>query len=264
MNLNCGLWSFGRVRTLCLVLLATIAEIPALAQQDTTPPVLTGFTFSPMAVDTTTSSATVNVTAQITDNLSGSTNPGVFFGSPSGQQAQVALLFLTSGTDLSGTWTGTVTIPAHSEAGMWTVSRVFVEDNAGNYQNYYTSDLQALGFPTTIAVDTPFAIVLSASEISTTASGLAYSRVSKTFNGTVAIKNISTSTLNGPFQIVFTVLPAGVTLANATGTFNGNPFITVPSLANLTTGQVASVNVQFNDPSNAKINFAPVIYSGSL
>jgi hypothetical protein len=61
-----GLCNLARnsVKTLFLLLLAAIAALPAFAQ-DTQPPVLTSFTFSPMAVNTTTTSATVNLTAQI-------------------------------------------------------------------------------------------------------------------------------------------------------------------------------------------------------
>jgi hypothetical protein len=104
----------------------------------------------------------------------------------------------------------------------------------------------------------------SATAISTTASGLAYSRVSKTFNGTVTLTNISGRTLNGPFQIVFMPLTTGVTVANSTGSFVGNPYITVPGVLNLGPGQSATVNVQFKNPLNATINFTPAIYSGSL
>jgi hypothetical protein len=104
----------------------------------------------------------------------------------------------------------------------------------------------------------------SSAQISTTASGLAYSRVSQTFNGTVTIRNISGSAINGPIQILFTGLTASVTLVNATGALAGAPYLTVPGAASLIPGQSATVNVQFKDPSNATINFAPVIYSGSF
>jgi hypothetical protein len=101
-------------------------------------------------------------------------------------------------------------------------------------------------------------------QITTTASGLAYSRVTQTFNGTVTIRNVSSAPISGPFQIVFTSLTAGVTLADATGTFAGNPFITVPLSGGLGPGQSTSVAVQFRNPANAAINFTPVVYSGSL
>jgi hypothetical protein len=101
-------------------------------------------------------------------------------------------------------------------------------------------------------------------QISATASGLAYSRVSKTFNGTVTIENASNSAINGPFQIFLTALTDGVTLGNATNTFAGMPYLTVPAVATLAPGQSATVNVQFKNPSNATINFTPAIYSGSI
>lgn len=105
--------------------------------------------------------------------------------------------------------------------------------------------------------------ILSSAQISTTASGLVYSRVTKIFSGTVTIKNVSGSTISGPFQIAFESLPGGVTLENASGTYNGSPYITV-NVTNLTAGQSASVSVQFSDPSLASITFVPVVYSGSL
>jgi hypothetical protein len=95
--------------------------------------------------------------------------------------------------------------------------------------------------------------------VSTTASGLAYSRVSKTYIGTVTITNIWRYTINGPFYIVFTSLTDGVTLANASGTYYGSPYVTV-NTTSLAAGQSATVSVQFSDPANAKINFTPVIY----
>jgi hypothetical protein len=138
-------------RTLFLVFLSVIAEIPALAQ-DTTPPVLAGFTFSPTAVNTTTNPATVSVTAQITDDLSGVREAYLGFNSPSGSQNVTVFLSLSSGTDLNGTWTGIGTFPVGSETGTWVVGVVVLYDNVGNNQEYSTSDLQALGFPTTLQV----------------------------------------------------------------------------------------------------------------
>jgi arabinogalactan endo-1,4-beta-galactosidase len=102
------------------------------------------------------------------------------------------------------------------------------------------------------------------SSISTTASGLIYSRVSKTFNGTITIQNTSGSTINGPFQIVFSLLSGGATLTNATDVFQGNPFVTVPAVASLMPGQSATVSIQFSAAPSAQITFKPVTYIGSL
>jgi hypothetical protein len=105
---------------------------------------------------------------------------------------------------------------------------------------------------------------VSPSQFATTASGLAYSRVTQSFNGTVTLKNISDSAISGPLQIFFTGLTDGVTLANATGDLSGTPYVTVPAASGLAPGQSITVNVQFKNPSNATINFTPAIYSGSI
>ena len=104
---------------------------------------------------------------------------------------------------------------------------------------------------------------VSASQVTTTASGLAYSRVTQTFNGTVTLRNDSGSAISGPLQILFTGLTDGVTLANATGDLSGTPYMTITTLA-LASGQSITVSVQFKNPSNATINFTPAIYSGSI
>ena len=106
--------------------------------------------------------------------------------------------------------------------------------------------------------------LLSPAQVSVTASGLVYSRVTQTFNGTATITNVSGGAITGPFQFVLTSLTSGVTLTDGTGTFNGSPYITVPSASALTSGQSVTLNLRFSDPSNAKIDFTPAVYSGSF
>jgi hypothetical protein len=108
--------------------------------------------------------------------------------------------------------------------------------------------------------------VVPPTQVATTASGLAYSRVSKTFVGTVTIKNIGSTTITTPtnFQVVLTALPSGVTLANSAGTFNGSPYITVPTVKSLAAGQSVTVAVQFSNPSDAIIKFTPEFYAGTF
>jgi hypothetical protein len=105
---------------------------------------------------------------------------------------------------------------------------------------------------------------LSSAQVSTTASGLAYSRVSQAFDGTVTLTNISSSAISGPLQILFTGMTAGVTLVNATANLTGTPYLTVPAVATLAPSQSVTVSVQFKNPSNAVINFTPAIYSGVI
>jgi hypothetical protein len=98
----------------------------------------------------------------------------------------------------------------------------------------------------------------------TTSSGLAFSRVTQTFDGTITITNVGSTAIDGPFQVVFDSLTGGVTLKNATSSFGGWPFITVQSTGSLAPGQSGSVIVQFKNPSNAVISASPLIYTGSF
>jgi hypothetical protein len=111
----------------------------------------------------------------------------------------------------------------------------------------------------------PVPPIVPANQVSTTASGLAYSRVTKTFNGTVTVTNTSGSALRTTtnFQLAVNGLTDGVALANSTGTFNHFPYITIP-MTSLAAGQSVTVPVQFNNPSNALINFTPEFYAGSF
>jgi len=112
----------------------------------------------------------------------------------------------------------------------------------------------------------PVPQIVPSTQVSITASGLAYSRVTKTFDGTVTITNISGTTLTTPtsFQLVLNSLPAGVTLTNSMGTFNQCPYLTIPALLSMTPGQSVTVAVQFSDPSDTAINFTPEFYAGSF
>jgi hypothetical protein len=101
-------------------------------------------------------------------------------------------------------------------------------------------------------------------ELNVTSSGLVYSHLTRTFSGTVTVLNTSGQSIAGPIEIVLTNLTAGVTLVNGTGTFVGNPYITVLASGSLAAGQSANVAIRFSDPSNASIHFTPVVYSGSL
>jgi len=135
-----------------LLLVAVVVALPALATQDKNPPVLTSFTFSPQSVDVTNGTATFNVTLQATDDLSGTVYVSVDWISPDRTNVVGGGLSLTSGTGLNGTWTGTFTVPQFVEPGTWNIGEMILEDAVNNTKFYYQSDLQALGFPTTLQV----------------------------------------------------------------------------------------------------------------
>jgi hypothetical protein len=102
------------------------------------------------------------------------------------------------------------------------------------------------------------------SQIATTTSGLAFSRVSQTFSGTVTLRNISSTAISGPFQILFLGIPANVVLVNSTGNLTGTPYLTVPTVTSLSPGESVVTSVQFKNSSNGAITFTPAIYSGSI
>ena len=83
-------------------------------------------------------------------------------------------------------------------------------------------------------------------------------------SGTLTVRNTSHNKVYGPIQVVLTRLPRGVTLANPTGTYLGNPYITVPGVTTLVPGAAASVSVQFNNPGNVKVRFTSTTYSGQF
>ena len=98
---------------------------------------------------------------------------------------------------------------------------------------------------------------------STYRSGMAWNRVNNQFTGTLALTNTTGAAVNGPFQVEFTGLPAGVTLLNATGMRNGVPYITV-STASVAPGAKMTISTVFSNPSKGAIPYTAIISSGSF
>ena len=103
------------------------------------------------------------------------------------------------------------------------------------------------------------------SQVKTTASGLVRNRATGLFGGTITLTNIGSTALTGQLEVVFTGLPPGVTLANASGyTSDGNPYLLVNLLTNtLAPGQSVSFTVQFSDPNLLSIQYFPTIFDES-
>ena len=92
-------------------------------------------------------------------------------------------------------------------------------------------------------------------QVHAVSSGLIYNPSTQLFNGNVTITNAGTTTLTGPFPLVFQGLPAGVTLADAIGTTGaGAPYVS-DDLATLPPGQSSTTAVQFKDPQFASITY---------
>ncbi len=134
---------------------------------DTTPPVLTGVSVNPQAIDTSGSSQIVQVTRSATDDLSGVAYlgagctgfvSGLVFTSPSGSQ-QVKIgncsFVLVAGTKLDGVFSASATFPQFSESGTWPLTSMLLEDQAHNLASLSSSDLAALGISASVEVTSP-------------------------------------------------------------------------------------------------------------
>lgn len=80
-------------------------------------------------------------------------------------------------------------------------------------------------------------------------SGLTYSLKTKTYNGTLTLN--ATNAMQGPFRLVISGLPSGVSLANKSGTIAAGEYIEVPALASGKT----TLNLQFNNPNKVAVNY---------
>ncbi len=92
---------------------------------------------------------------------------------------------------------------------------------------------------------------------------LGYNRVTGKFSGNVTFTNTSGAALSGPLQYVLQGLPAGVTLDNKSGDFNGAPYVTLPS-SSLAPGAAVTVALTFTNPSKTNITFTSKLYSGTF
>jgi uncharacterized protein (TIGR03437 family) len=152
-----------------------------VAATDTTPPVLAGLAFTPSSVTVTSSWAQVVVDLHITDNQAGFQSGFVQFQSPSGllnPGATIRLLPI-SGTPLDGNYQAVITIPQNAEAGTWTLTTVSLRDGANNVRLLGTTDILALGLPTTIQVSS----LLSNTSLTFSSTALTFS-VLNTLSGT--------------------------------------------------------------------------------
>lgn len=142
-----------------------MAEFTVTGAGDTTPPQIQALDFTPRRVDPSERDQAISVKVHLTDELSGlgSVVPGfaawgyaaVGFLSPSrNQSASVSFNPVTpvGGPVHDGWLTNTMILPRYSETGVWTLQGVNVADAVGNVTALTLAEVQALGFPTQLAV----------------------------------------------------------------------------------------------------------------
>jgi IPT/TIG domain/Bacterial Ig-like domain len=130
------------------------ATVKVSSSDDSEAPALAGLTISPSSVNTTSSSESVTVTAEITDNLSGFDHGSVVFESPSGKViTNIASFTKVSGSATSGTYEAKVTFKPYVQGGTWKVSNLNLTDAVGNEANLSASQIEGKGFPATVHVE---------------------------------------------------------------------------------------------------------------
>ncbi len=110
------------------------------------------------------------------------------------------------------------------------------------------------------SLDVPAQVLDAAPQVDVVSSSFSYSRATKLYTGKLTLTNSSLTALTGTVGLALNDLTSGVTLTNATGTYNSAPAITVSS-SGLAEGASIVVPVQFSDPSNAKIAFTPLVFN---
>ena len=209
------------------------------AQVDVTPPVLVSLDFAPATVDTTSSSATVTVNARVTDDLSGGGPGCATFLSPSRAKSAQACFQKISGTLTDGIWRATMTIPAFTEPGTWTLTHWALYDSVGNQRPLGASELQAAGFPTRLKVGPPPTVTVTPGllDFGTLAIGAPAVRNTITITSTgVASVSIYSVQLAGSSDFRITRAPASFALGGSSTTVEVgfSPSSGGPSSADLT------------------------------
>jgi len=143
----------------------SVASTPS----DTTPPQLTGLSFTPAFINTSLAPQNVQTDFSMTDDLSGAgfwpdtpnstLTVGAIFVSPSGAQFSVTDSSFSNappilGTPLNGVWRFNAFFPQFSEEGTW---RVFVQlrDGVRNLLNLSAAQIAALGITNSIDIIRP-------------------------------------------------------------------------------------------------------------
>lgn len=142
-----------RVVVLCCVVLCGMgAVVPALALCDTTAPNLTGFSFTPTSINTTSASQTVTCNMTVTDDLAGVSEATCTFQPPTFFPSRSCTATApSSGTTTNGTYSCVITFPRYSAAGTWT-AQVHLSDAVTNQKTVFPQ-FQGLPFQLSVTSD---------------------------------------------------------------------------------------------------------------
>ena len=133
-----------------LAQLGVATRLNVLGSQDSIPPKLNKFDFTPVRIDTTAGAVNVKASFAATDDLSGVNHVEVVFASPSGRYISSGPFKMPANRSLSGEMS--LAFPRRSEAGQWRLHSIFVADAAGNTRTFDTAELSSMGVRTALDV----------------------------------------------------------------------------------------------------------------
>jgi parallel beta-helix repeat protein len=189
----------------------------------------------------------------ITGTVTGADNTTLrveFFSNPAGTgQGKTFIGFLNVTTNGSGVGSFTFT-PASVVATGLNITAT-ATDPHGNTSEFSSPDtVQAA--PVNVNAD-----------LSVTAGGFIYNRTTRQFTQTLTIKNTSGAPIPGPIELELVNLK-NATLVNSSGTYQGNPYITILSSGSLGIGQSITFTLYFSDPTLAQISYTSEFLAGPI
>jgi hypothetical protein len=211
-----------------------------------------GFTLTPVS-GSTPQSATINtafanplaVTVTANDPLEPVAGGVITFAAPSsGASAGLSGVMVTIGP----TGVASVTATANGTAGSYTA-------------NATTSGAAA---PASFALtNTGTGPINVTSDLAVTYGGFVYNRTTRHFTQTLTIQNISGAAIAAPIELGLLDLQ-NATLVNQSGTYQGNPYITILSSGSLAAGQILTFSLIFADSTFAPITYTAEFLSGPI
>ncbi len=128
--------------------LALMSPSTARAIDDTTPPELVDFSFSPASVDTSAGACHDQRHGPGDRRPGGSDRHRCGLQRALSGQGTFTTLARTSGTALDGVWQGTLTVPQFAEQGTWSLGLRRVARRRRQQENLTRSEIAAAGWPT--------------------------------------------------------------------------------------------------------------------
>jgi IPT/TIG domain len=142
---------YARLWLICAVVAAAFGAGSASASA-AEPPVLASLAISPSTINTSSSSETVKVTAEIT-STPGVSSGSVQFASPNGGEVTERAAFSkVSGTAKKGVWEAVVPFKQYIAPGTWRVTTLNMTDTEGTTTRLASAQLTAKGFPSSVSV----------------------------------------------------------------------------------------------------------------